>query len=121
MRTMAAEAGFRGGDARAWFLRIVRNTAYDALSATRRRGEDLLDDHLPDPAPDAEAVHAGREGLGQLASAMDALPLEWREALVLRELEGLSYREIAEVTSAPIGTVMSRLSRARQALLKARP
>lgn len=121
LRAMGAEAGLRHIDARAWFLRIVRNTAYDALRATSRRGEDALDETLADVGCDPETIHAGREALAQLADQVAALPLEWREALVLRELEGLSYREIAEITSAPIGTVMSRLSRARAALLRGRP
>lgn len=120
LRAMGAEAGLRHNDARAWFLRIVRNTAYDALRATRRRGEDALDETLADDGCDPEAIHAGREAFARLADQVAALPLEWREALVLRELEGLSYREIAEVTAAPIGTVMSRLSRARAALLRGR-
>ncbi len=124
VRALAAEAGFRGGDGRAWLLRIVRNTAYDALAATRRRGEEMLDDTLADtlaaPGEDAETRHAVREDLAFAADALDGLALELREALVLRELEGLSYRDIAAVTGAPIGTVMSRLSRARQALLRAR-
>ena len=121
LRAMVGETGFRGGDPRAWFLRIVRNTAYDALSAARHRGEDLLDETMVDPADDAETVSLHREELALAGDAVAALPLEWREALVLRELEGLSYRDIATVTGAPIGTVMSRLSRARQALLKACP
>jgi RNA polymerase sigma-70 factor (ECF subfamily) len=120
LKAMSGEAGFRGGDPRAWLLRIVRNTAYDALSATRRRGEDELDDTLADPSVDAETQVAQREDLAHAAAALEALPLEWREAMVLRELEGLSYREIADITGAPIGTVMSRLSRARAQLIHAR-
>ena len=120
LRAISAEAGFRGGDARAWLLRIVRNTAYDALSANRRSREDELDETLADPSADAETLMAQREDLAYLATALEALPLEWREAMVLRELEGLSYREIADITGTPIGTVMSRLSRARVALLRSR-
>jgi RNA polymerase sigma-70 factor (ECF subfamily) len=120
VRALAGQQGFRGGDAKAWLLRIVRNTAYDALSATKRRSEDGLEDDVPDNRPDAETIATHREALSQAAMMLETLPLEWREALVLRELEGLSYREIAGITDVPIGTVMSRLSRARQAMLDAR-
>lgn len=120
VKALAGAAGYRGGDPRAWLLRIVRTTAYDTLSGNRQRGEVLLEDELPDPSADAETLAAQREALVLAGAMVENLPLEWREALVLRELEGLSYREIAEVTQTPIGTVMSRLSRARQCLLEAR-
>ncbi len=120
LKALAGAATFRGGDPRAWLLRIVRNTAYDTLSAGKRRGEELLEDDLADPSADAETLLSQRQNVALAADALAALPLEWREALVLRELEGLSYREIAEITQTPIGTVMSRLSRARQAMLTAR-
>ncbi len=128
LRALAAYAFYRGGDARAWLLRIVRNRAYDALAA--RRGRDArLDDggpgadddfpalQVPDPADDPEAALARRQGLERLDRALEALPVELRECLVLRELEGLSYKEIAHVAAVPIGTVMSRLWRARQVLM----
>ena len=120
LRALEGQAGFRGTDPKPWLLRIVRNAAYDARSATRRRREDMLEDHIPDPTPDAEVIATQHEALHHVADLLATLPVEWREALVLRELEGLSYREIAAITEAPIGTVMSRLSRARQALLDAR-
>ena len=120
LHALEASAGFRGTDPKPWLLRIVRNAAYDALSATKRRGEDILEDHIADPTPNAEHIATQREALHHAADMLENLPVEWRETLVLRELEGLSYREIAAVTEAPIGTVMSRLSRARQALLDAR-
>jgi len=128
LRALSAFASYRGGDARAWLLRIVRNRAYDALAA--RRGRDVrLDDsgpgtgddppalQVPDPADDPEAALARREGLERLDRALEVLPVELRECLVLRELEGLSYKEIGHVAGIPIGTVMSRLWRARQALM----
>jgi RNA polymerase sigma-70 factor (ECF subfamily) len=120
LRAIRHFAGFRGVDGRAWLLRIVRNACFTELR--RRRGgaavefdeeEHTLDDGLAGPEADLErtlASAAVRAGLGRL-------PVELREVLVLRELEGLSYREIAEVAEVPVGTVMSRLSRARRRLL----
>ncbi len=120
---------YRGGDARAWLLRIVRNVAYGALAARKRGGTISLDGagadagdahpalQVADPAHDPEAALEHCEGLGQLEQALAALPAELRECLVLRELEELSYKEIGDVIGAPIGTVMSRLWRARRAML----
>jgi RNA polymerase sigma-70 factor, ECF subfamily len=109
---------YRGGDPRAWLLSIVRNGCYSWL---RRRGEAT--ETALDPAELPDELAAGPEAriIGQsdgvmLRRALEELPVEFREAMVLRELEGLSYREIAEVTGAPLGTVMSRLSRARRQL-----
>ncbi len=126
MRALSYFGSFRGGDARAWLLRIVRNTAYTALAARRRGGTASLDAvgrngeapalQVHDPADDPEAALARREDAAQLDRALAALPLELRECLVLRELQELSYKEIGHVTGVPVGTVMSRLWRARQAL-----
>ena len=109
---------YRGGDPRAWLLSIVRNGCYSWL---RRRGEAI--ETALDPAELPDELSAGPEAraIGQsdgvmLRRALEELPVEFREAMVLRELEGLSYREIAEVTGVPLGTVMSRLSRARRQL-----
>ena len=115
--------GFRGGDARPWLLAIVRNAAFAWLAA-RRPGElhdvsvDELDAALAGTAPDLnpETALVRRAEKAMIGEAIAALPMVFREALVLRELEELSYREIALVTGAPIGTVMSRLSRARHLL-----
>ena len=73
---------------------------------------------VPDPADNPEVALARTEGVARLDQAMAALPVELRETLVLRELEELSYKELAQVTGVPIGTVMSRLWRARQALMQ---
>jgi RNA polymerase sigma-70 factor (ECF subfamily) len=121
-------AAFRGGSGRAWLLQIVRNAAYSTLKA-RRRGmevslssgtraadEDGVDMDLPDPNPGPEATLAQRQDLAALDDALNALPVGWRECLILREVEALSYKEMARIMDVPIGTVMSRLSRARQAL-----
>ncbi|HYZ63681.1 MAG TPA: sigma-70 family RNA polymerase sigma factor [Acetobacteraceae bacterium] len=119
LRGLTGFRGFRGGDGRAWLLRIVRNVAYDMLaSRAAPAGDETEAADVPDPADTPEAALLRRESLDQLAGALAALPLELRECLVLRELEELSYKEIAQVTGQPIGTVMSRLWRARQALLR---
>lgn len=129
LRALSYFSSYRGGDARAWLLRIVRNTAYGALAARQRGGTTSLNDtkpeadgehpalQVPDPADDPEAALARREGFAGLDRALAALPVELREYLILRELEELSYKEIAHVTGVPIGTVMSRLWRARRALM----
>jgi RNA polymerase sigma factor (sigma-70 family) len=127
LRALSYFATFRGGDARAWLLQIVRNAAYAALASRRKRAETALDGEgcdgegavldVPDQADDPEAALTRHQDLQRLGQALAALPCELRECLVLRELEGCSYKEIARVTGMPIGTVMSRLWRARQALM----
>lgn len=130
LRALGYFGSYRGGDGRAWLLRIVRNTAFDTLGARKRDRLSSLDDPAPgpdghtpalqvaDPAEDPEAALAHREDLGTLDRALAALPLELRECIVLRELEELSYKEVAQVTGLPIGTVMSRLWRGRRALMQ---
>ena len=115
VRALARFATFRDGNARAWLLQIVRRVAFDVLRA--RTSPEELDPDMPDPAPDPEAALARLQGTETVDRALAALPLHLRECLVLRELEELSYREIATVLEVPVGTVMSRLWRARQALL----
>ena len=110
--------GFRGGDARAWLLKIVRNTCYTWLANARdsREAEEFDEERhaVPQETPESLAIAgAARE---RLARALEELPRRSREVLVLRELEGCSYKEIAEITGIPIGTVMSSLSRARERL-----
>lgn len=127
LRGLTYFASFRGGDSRAWLMRIVRNTAYTALAArqrAQRRTEPLEEGGeaphaVPDPAADPERALAEAQGAGLLAQALESLPPELRECLVLKELEELSYKEIAQVTGVPVGTVMSRLWRARQQLMAA--
>lgn len=123
-------SGCRPGEARPWLLRIVRNTAYDWLRTNRPaevRGFADLDPDDSDGVSYTEDVFHGASDDPETAALKVAdqqllnrliakLPVEQREALVLRELEDLSYREIADVTGVPIGTVMSRLSRARRLL-----
>lgn len=119
---------YREGDARSWVLRIVRRTCYSWLERNRPAdvvsldAEDGLDDGVAASVPqgaDTEAVLLGRSDLRRLDRLLEALPAPLREAIVLRELHELGYREIAEVTGVPIGTVMSRLHRARSALRRA--
>jgi RNA polymerase sigma-70 factor (ECF subfamily) len=119
---------FHGGEGRAWLLQIVRNAAYSTLKAQRRGmevslsggtgadDEDGVDVDIPDSSPGPDAMLARRQDLAALDDALSALPAAWRECLILREVEALPYKEMARIMSVPIGTVMSRLSRARQAL-----
>jgi len=110
--------GHRGGDPRAWLLAIVRNTAFSWLKKNRPRALVSIDDEalaeIEDHSMAAEPVFTADKK--QLRAAIEALPLEFREALILREIEGLSYKEIAGIVDVPIGTVMSRLARARRQL-----
>lgn len=112
---------FRGGDARAWLLQIVRNTCYSWLE--KHRPGELMTEFDEDlhqrPAPNPETLATQADERQQLMRALDSLPPRSREVLVLRELEGCSYKEIAEVTGIPMGTVMSTLSRARERLQRA--
>lgn len=111
--------GYRGENARAWLLRIVRNTCYTALRQQRAYEADLsLDDMvaLPGLASNPETIVLQRLDIARLKAALDELPMEFREVVVLCELEGMSYREIAEIVDIPLGTVMSRLARARRKL-----
>lgn len=125
VRALRHFGSFRGGDGRAWLLRIVRHAAYDAIAARDRlracagSGEEA--EAVADPAGDPESAVAQAQLRSLLDRAIAQLPLELRECLILRELEELSYKEIAAITGAPVGTVMSRLWRARQALLGAAP
>ncbi len=120
LRAFRFFGGFRGGDGRSWLLRIVRNSFYDWLRQQRRAelgtpfDERIHDTAAVAPAPDAALLEKANQEM--LHQALEGLPAEYREVLVLRELEGLSYKEIAEVAELPIGTVMSRLARAREQL-----
>lgn len=112
---------FRGERARGWLLSIVRNACWSFLS---RRGEvqEPFDEERDTPAvvvqitPEPEAQLVRVDQARRIQEEVQALRPEFREAFVLRELEGLSYKEIAEITNVPLGTVMSRLSRARREL-----
>ena len=116
LRAFRGFDGFRGGDAKAWLLTIVRNCWLSTGAATRRRGHTELEDSIADAGPDPEetAIHAAHQR--RLEAMVARLPADFREVLILREMEDMSYREIAEITGSPIGTVMSRLARARTLL-----
>ena len=127
LRAFRFFGGFKGGDSRSWLLTIVRNTCYSWLQRNRRQElETVFDEevHTGDAqvfSPE-QPLLANADGQ-MLQQALEELPVTFREILVLRELEGLSYKEIAEIANIPIGTVMSSLARARsrlrQNLLKA--
>ena len=120
LRAFKFLGGFRGGDSRAWLLRIVRNAFYDWVKRNRREGtgtsfdEELHSTGDETATPDALLLEKADHEL--MRKAIAELPIEFREILVLRELEGFSYKEIAEVLDVPLGTVMSRLARAREQL-----
>lgn len=120
LRALRFFDGFRGGDSRAWLLKIVRNTSYSWVR--KNRPAQLADEfdetvHSGEQAGEgAEAKLLSRAESERVRKALETLPVGFREVLVLREIEGLSYKEIADVTGAAMGTVMSSLSRARQKL-----
>jgi RNA polymerase sigma-70 factor (ECF subfamily) len=111
--------GFRGGDARAWLLKIVRNTCYTLLRANRLQDATEFDENLCPPdyhAPNPEELVLHNDSSTLVRKALENLPMSFREVLILREIEGMSYREIADISGMPVGTVMSSLSRARERL-----
>jgi RNA polymerase sigma-70 factor, ECF subfamily len=120
LRALRYFGGYRGGDARAWVLAIVRNTFHTWRQRERHQDEAMEFDE-DRHSEVIEGAHPGalldtaldREALER---ALERLPTEFREVLVLRELEGMSYKEIGTVVGVPVGTVMSRLARARERL-----
>jgi RNA polymerase sigma-70 factor (ECF subfamily) len=132
LRAFRALHSFAGTDFRPWLLAIVRNVAYRWLGNRRRSanvisieeafgghvGQEPAEAQIPSEDPTPEAQLIGEVDRVLVRTALDDLPPIFREVLVLREIEGLSYRDIAEVVGAPIGTVMSRLARGRKELRK---
>lgn len=120
LRALKFFSGFRGGNSRPWLLTIVRNTCYTWLRRNRMDDQtEELDEEMHaidsgSPNPEAVLLAAARRDLVQ--RALEDLPAALREIVILREMEGMSYKEIADVTVVPIGTVMSRLARARARL-----
>jgi RNA polymerase sigma factor (sigma-70 family) len=117
VRAMRYFSSLRDDDARPWLLAIVRNTWYSRVSRRANALEVSADDSptpdRPDQAVDPEERLLRQHTVTLVRGALDELPEDFREVIVLREIEGLSYKEIAAVVSVPIGTVMSRLARAR--------
>src|SRR5580700_3267223 len=111
---------FRGGNARAWLLKIVRNTCYTWLRANRLLQDATEFDENLCPAnyhaPNPEELALQNDSSSLVRKALENLPTSLREVLILREIEGMSYREIADISGMPVGTVMSSLSRARERL-----
>jgi RNA polymerase sigma factor (sigma-70 family) len=120
LRALKSFGGFHGADGRAWLLAIVRNTCYTLLQRKRARASATVFDETIH-AVEADVLNPEQslmreENKQSVRQAVEELPVEMREVVVLRELEGLSYKEIAVVANIPLGTVMSRLARARERL-----
>jgi len=112
---------FHGDSGRAWLLRIVRNVCYDALRARdSQRNIVSLDEEtaaeVPDSKPGPNVLAIQNSTKLRIREALEALPLEFKTVIILREFDGLSYKEISDIAGVPVGTVMSRLSRARRQL-----
>ena len=120
VRALRGFDGYHGGDARCWLLSVVRNTCYTWLRKNRADAPQPLPDEEADEIESAvaepSAVVIRAADTERLRRSIDDLPAEFREVFVLRELEGLSYKQISRVAGLPVGTVMSRLSRARRRL-----
>jgi len=124
MKALRAFDSFRGGDFRAWFLTIVRNNCFTLLRRNKMSPGDAADQSLDVGAEiaadtevyDPQAIALRAADVELVRRAIDALPDGLRETLVLREMEGLSYKEIGKIAGVPIGTVMSRLARGRTRL-----
>jgi RNA polymerase sigma-70 factor (ECF subfamily) len=120
LRAVRFFGSFRGENSKAWFLAIVRNAGYSCLQRSQAQGPTTpFDAQIHDvedggQGPEMDLIQSATRQ--EILDALEGLPVEFREALVLRELEGLSYKEIAEVSGLPMGTVMSRLTRARRRL-----
>src|SRR5215475_8185761 len=128
LRAFRGIGGFSGVNSRAWLLTIVRHAAYTWLGKNRPAALVMTDDleaaerkrsgDACDGPQTPEAALIAKADAARLESAIAELPVPFRETLVLRDVQGLDYREIAEVTKVPIGTVMSRLARARRRLIE---
>ena len=116
VRALRFASGYRGGNSRSWLLAIVRNMTYTWLKKNRPQAVVSIDDETLAEIEDPAAPAFDKADAGLLRAALGELPVEFREVVVLRDIEGFSYKEIAEVADVPIGTVMSRLARARRQL-----
>jgi RNA polymerase sigma-70 factor (ECF subfamily) len=121
VRAMRFLSSLRDGNPRPWLFAIVRNTWYSRVSRRGSANEAAAvrgQDERPDEALDPEQQLVQQDTVARVRRALEALPAEFREVILLRDIEGLSYKEIAEVLRVPIGTVMSRISRGRERLLE---
>ena len=121
LRALKYFASYRGGDPKAWVLAIVRNQCRTKGGGGRGaevRAEQFDEEIHSAESLSAEALALESEAKETVREALDVLPIEFREVIVLREIQGLSYQEIADIVHVPIGTVMSRLSRGRSRLEK---
>jgi len=122
LRAFKFFGSFRGENPRAWLLAIVRNTFHTWLRQNRPPAATVeLDDEaleIADPAASGEVLQTRQGDAEAVRRAIAALPVEFREIIVLREMEDMSYKDIADLADLPIGTVMSRLARARKLLQK---
>ena len=118
LRALTYFHSFRGEDGRAWLLAIVRHICFEHLRKKRHHLEFPVEDlqFARDEQPSPEALQLQLADQASVRRSLESLPPEFREVMVLREMEGMSYQQIALVTGAPIGTVMSRLARARKKL-----
>ncbi|MGH7249246.1 MAG: sigma-70 family RNA polymerase sigma factor [Pseudomonadota bacterium] len=119
LRALRFFDGFRGGDGRAWLLAIVRNASYTWSEQSRARPQVEFNEEIScagGDASDPETLLVQNLNAASVSACIEALPVEFREVVILRELEELSYKEIAAAAGLPIGTVMSRLARARKRL-----
>ena len=120
VRALRFFSSLRNDDARSWLLTIVRNTWYRRFPQSRGANQTAVYDDVihdrPDDGLDPEALVLQQQVIERVQQAVQELPADFREVIVLGELEGLSYRDIATVAGIPIGTVMSRLARARERL-----
>jgi RNA polymerase sigma-70 factor, ECF subfamily len=121
LRALTYFDSFHGEDGRAWLLAIVRHTCYAQLRRKNRHHAEALEadsdlETAEERSPDPEALALRNAARDEVARALEQLPPEFREALVLREMEGMSYKQIARIADVPVGTVMSRLARARKRL-----
>ena len=120
VRALTYFDSFHGEDGRAWLLAIVRNTCFEWLRKQRNHIEMPVEDLelARDRGLSPEALQLRKADQLRVRESVEALPAEFREVLVLREMEGMSYKQIARITGTPIGTVMSRLARSRRRLFE---
>jgi RNA polymerase sigma-70 factor (ECF subfamily) len=118
LRAFRGFAGYRGGNSKAWLLAIVRTSFFDSTRGRRDESAEANEEEA-DAADTPEEALIRAADAAALRRAVDGLPEPFRETLVLRELEEMSYREIGDLMKAPLGTIMSRLSRARRMLASA--